>query len=148
MQAQILKLLDELRRTLNLAIVLITHDLGVVAAVATRVCVMYAGQIVESGSTSQILGEPSHPYTRALLSCVPHRGAVKSGAHLGTIPGTVPTFTEVFEGCGFATRCRQATQRCVGAPIAPRNLGEGHFAACTALGDCSAATASTITVAY
>ena len=89
-QAQILHLLDDLQREYNMALILITHDLGVVARMADRVVVMYAGQVVETGTAEEIFAAPRHPYTRGLLDCIPIPGKTRPGAPLGSIPGIVP----------------------------------------------------------
>ncbi|MEP7039096.1 MAG: ABC transporter ATP-binding protein [Acidobacteriota bacterium] len=106
-QAQILELLDELRTTRKLAVLLITHDLGVVAEVADRVCVMYTGKIVEESGVDEIFEKPKHPYTQGLLHSVPKlrgKGAAKE-TRLSTIEGTVPSPTNLPAGCHFAPRC-------------------------------------------
>ena len=104
-QAQILLLLAELQREFNMGMILITHDLGIVARVATRVAVMYAGQIVEFGNVDQVFESPTHPYTQGLLECIPIPGKTPPGAHLGSIPGIVPALVGEQRGCGFAERC-------------------------------------------
>jgi peptide/nickel transport system ATP-binding protein len=114
-QAQILRLLAGLQRDLGLSILLITHDLGIVARVAHRVSVMYAGEIVESAPTAELFAQPRHPYTRGLLSCVPIPGKVRRDQPLGSIPGTVPTIAPGFAGCGFRSRCAYADATCAGA---------------------------------
>ncbi len=106
-QAQILELLDELRKTRRLAVLLITHDLGVVAEVADRVCVMYTGKIVEQSPVEELFENPKHPYTQGLLRSVPKlRGIGEAKAtRLSTIEGTVPSPTNLPDGCDFAPRC-------------------------------------------
>lgn len=113
-QAQILDLLDGLRRSRKLAVLLITHDLGVVAEVADRVCVMYTGKIVEHTNVNEIFAEPRHPYTQGLLRSVPKiTGADKEKVErLQTIDGTVPTPTALPTGCHFSPRCQFAVERC------------------------------------
>ena len=111
-QAQILRLLADLREELGIAMVLITHDLGVVARVAQRVAVMYAGEVVEEGAVAEVFAAPRHPYTRGLLSCIPVPGRTAPGGTLGTIPGTVPSLVGAFEGCGFRDRCGHARPVC------------------------------------
>jgi peptide/nickel transport system ATP-binding protein len=111
-QAQILRLLAELQAELGLAILLITHDLGVVARVAHRVSVMYAGQIVESAPAAELFARPSHPYTRGLLECIPVPGKVRRDEPLGSIPGVVPRIPAGFVGCAFRDRCPHAMPEC------------------------------------
>ena len=106
-QAQILELLDELRQTRRLAVLLITHDLGVVAEVADRVCVMYTGRIVEESGVDELFEKPKHPYTQGLLRSVPKLRGIgeRKETRLSTIEGTVPSPTNLPEGCHFAPRC-------------------------------------------
>ena len=111
-QAQILLLLQELQSEFDMGLVLITHDLGVVARIATRVAVMYAGQIVEQGTVKQIFDNPMHPYTRGLMGCIPVPGKTKPGEPLGSIPGMVPSLVGKFTGCRFAARCNHVTDAC------------------------------------
>jgi peptide/nickel transport system ATP-binding protein len=111
-QAQILRLLAGLQRDLRLAVLLITHDLGIVARVAHRVSVMYAGEVVESAPTAALFAAPRHPYTRGLLSCVPVPGKVHRGEPLGSIPGVVPRIPPGFVGCAFRDRCSRAAPEC------------------------------------
>ncbi|HZD72126.1 MAG TPA: ABC transporter ATP-binding protein [Actinomycetes bacterium] len=109
-QAQILELLDRLRRELDMAVLLITHDLGVVSEVADRVAVMYAGRIVEAGLADDLLVRPAHPYTEALLRAMPQAG--DAGEDLLAIPGGPPDPMRLPPGCAFAPRCRWAIDRC------------------------------------
>lgn len=113
-QAQILELLNELQRTRKLAILLITHDLGVVAETADRVCVMYTGKIVEQSSVEEIFENPKHPYTQGLLSSVPKLNEANTigETRLTTIEGTVPSPTELPDGCHFAPRCNYVKEIC------------------------------------
>jgi len=111
-QAQILRLLVDLTREMNMAMILITHDLGVVARVADKVAVMYAGELVETGPASEVFAAPSHPYTRGLLRCIPQPGKTERGAPLGTIPGIVPSLIGDVSGCVFRTRCAHARPEC------------------------------------
>ena len=111
-QAQILLLLQELQSEFDMGLILITHDLGVVARIATRVAVMYAGQIVEQGTVKQIFDNPMHPYTRGLMRCIPVPGKTKPGEPLGSIPGMVPSLVGKFTGCRFAERCHHVTDAC------------------------------------
>jgi peptide/nickel transport system ATP-binding protein len=111
-QAQILRLLAELQAELGIAMVLITHDLGVVARIARHVAVMYAGQIVEEGPVEAIFDRPCHPYTQGLLACIPVPGRTPPGEPLGTIPGVVPALTGALHGCAFRDRCPYAQAAC------------------------------------
>jgi len=114
-QAQILELLQALRRELGMAIVLITHDLGVVAGLCERVMVMYAGRIVEEGPIGPIFAEPQHPYTMGLLDSMP-RLDEETAAELRTIPGQPPNLQALPEGCSFRDRCPFAFERCAERP--------------------------------
>ncbi len=118
-QAQILELLDELRRTRKLAILLITHDLGVVAEVTDRVCVMYTGKIVEESPVEELFANPKHPYSRGLLRSVPKLTEIgnQKAAKLQTIEGTVPNPTALPLGCHFAPRCEHRLEICTHAEI-------------------------------
>jgi oligopeptide/dipeptide ABC transporter ATP-binding protein len=118
-QAQILELLNELRQTRKLAVLLITHDLGVVAEVADRVCVMYTGKIVEESPVEEIFINPKHPYTQGLLRSVPKMRGVGEAkeARLQTIEGTVPSPTNLPNGCHFAPRCVFRMEKCTRGPI-------------------------------
>jgi oligopeptide/dipeptide ABC transporter ATP-binding protein len=126
-QAQILELLREMRAAFDLALLLITHDLGVIAGMADRVAVMYAGRLVELGPVRAIFREPAHPYTRALLASIPRRGA---GARLSVIDGTVPPLDQLPPGCAFAPRCRDRLRPCDQAPPLPVDVGPGHSVRC------------------
>jgi len=110
-QAQILRLLRDLQQELGMSMILITHDLGVVSRAADKIAVMYAGDIVETGSTREVLLDPRHPYTQGLLECVPgyRNGSMK---RLGSIPGIVPAMTGIIQGCAFASRCSRAVDAC------------------------------------
>ncbi|WP_031483616.1 ABC transporter ATP-binding protein [Maridesulfovibrio frigidus] len=108
-QAQILRLLDDMKKKMNGSIMLITHDLGVVARVASRVAVMYAGQLVESSNVFDIFKEPLHPYTQGLLSSVPKLGSKEA---LTPIPGNVPALNNLPTGCRFHPRCKFAFDKC------------------------------------
>ncbi|EHK64200.1 ABC transporter ATP-binding protein [Achromobacter arsenitoxydans] len=114
-QAQILRLLADLQAELGIAMVLITHDLGVVARIARQVAVMYAGQIVEEGPVADIFSAPRHPYTQGLLGCIPVPGRSAPGEALGTIPGVVPSLVGELRGCAFADRCAYAQAQCLTA---------------------------------
>jgi peptide/nickel transport system ATP-binding protein len=132
-QAQILDLMRELKQKIGAAIILITHDLGVVAEMAQRVVVMYAGRKVEEASVKELYRRPLHPYTAGLLHSVPHLGATRGRAEaprLEEIPGMVPSLREEIVGCAFAPRCPYVTERCRReAPQFEAKL-PGHFAAC------------------
>jgi peptide/nickel transport system ATP-binding protein len=130
-QAQILDLIGKLQRELNTAMILITHDLGVVAETCNDVVVMYAGKIVEQGSVEDIFNHPKHPYTKGLLDSVPHFESGKRRAKLETIPGIVPNLTSLPVGCRFRDRCKFATEICVTAhpPLEVKGNGN-HLAAC------------------
>ena len=130
-QAQILHLLSDLQREFSTGLILITHDLGVVARLCDRVAVMYAGQIVEEGTARQIFRTPAHPYTRGLLDCIPIPGKTRRGEHLGTIAGIVPSLVGAMTGCHFADRCPHAEETCRSAPVAFRDGVEtGHRYRC------------------
>ena len=111
-QAQILALLHDLRQEFGLSIIVNTHDLNLVSQLVDRIAVMYAGNIVECGPTADILRQPSHPYTKALLSCAPRHGQQEHGTPLGTIPGIVPSLLGKIDGCSFADRCERAVDEC------------------------------------
>ena len=128
-QAQILRLLQSLQRDLGLALLLITHDLGIVARMADRVSVMYGGEIVESAPAEALFAVPMHPYTRGLLACIPVPGAVRRGAQLGSIPGVVPRFAPGFTGCGFRDRCTYAMAECA-HDVPRRSVGDEHEYLC------------------
>ncbi len=132
-QAQVLELMRELQRELDTAILLITHDLGVVNELADRVAVMYAGRIVELGERSAVLTEPRHPYTQGLLRSMP--GRARPGERLQEIPGVVPPPHLWPTGCRFATRCPRVMPRCAGEVPAAVEVGAGHWAACFAVAD-------------
>lgn len=127
-QAQILDLLRDLQAESGMAIVLITHDLGVIADLADDILVMYAGRQVESGSPDQIFYHPAHPYTRGLLASAPRFGT-RSTQRLTSIPGTVPSFANLPTGCAFRPRCADADDRCVSDPP-KRQIEPGQTADC------------------
>jgi len=134
-QAQILDLMRELQRKTGAAIVLITHDLGVVAEMAERVVVMYAGRKVEEAPVTELFAHPRHPYTRGLLDSIPRLGAGEHGetrgrTRLAEIAGTVPSLLEPIVGCAFAPRCRYAVARCRTDAPPLEQKADGHFAAC------------------
>ena len=131
-QAQILDLMRELKQKIDAAIVLITHDLGVVAEMAQRVVVMYAGRKAEEAPVGPLFRRPLHPYTKGLLSSVPRLGATLAGerAPLAEIPGTVPSLKEVILGCPFEARCTFATDLCRREMPQFEEKEPGHYAAC------------------
>ena len=128
-QAQILHLLKDLQREFDMAVILITHDLGVVARVADRVAVMYAGEIIESGDVDEIFSRPTHPYTQGLMNCIPVPGKTAHGERLGTIPGIVPSMIGEMTGCAFANRCTFAQDICL-EPLITRELVPNHAVRC------------------
>jgi peptide/nickel transport system ATP-binding protein len=131
-QAQILALMLDLQKQLGMGLVLITHDLGVVAQTAQRVIVMYAGKKVEEADVEALFAHPKHPYTRGLMAsipAVPSLGA-KANARLVEIPGMVPSLTRLPKGCAFAPRCELAIARCHEEYPPLRDWGAGHLAAC------------------
>jgi oligopeptide/dipeptide ABC transporter ATP-binding protein len=133
-QAQILDLMRELQETFGTAIILITHDMGVVAENADRVVVMYAGRKVEEASAAELFDNPGHPYTKGLLGSIPHLDEVaRSGQRrqrLNEIKGLVPSLFNLPPGCPFAPRCGLATDRCREAPPPLEEHRPGHFIAC------------------
>jgi oligopeptide/dipeptide ABC transporter ATP-binding protein len=126
-QAQILDLIDELRRDLGLAVLMISHDLGVISRVCDRVAVMYAGTVVEVAPVAELFDTPRHPYTQGLLASVPHPR--KPPVPLAGIPGTVPNLLNPPSGCRFRTRCPEAAAICAAEKPAMRGAG-AHGAAC------------------
>jgi peptide/nickel transport system ATP-binding protein len=128
-QAQILRLMLELKDSIGASILMITHDLGVVAETCQRVLVMYAGRIVEEAPVTELFDRPSHPYTRGLLNSIPH-GAAKRRRRLPEIPGVVPSLWEPVVGCAFAPRCALAVDACRTAVPPLRPISETHFVAC------------------
>jgi peptide/nickel transport system ATP-binding protein len=131
-QAQILDLMKDLKRRVGAAIVLITHDLGIVAEVAERVMVMYAGRKLEEASVGALFRTPRHPYTQGLLGAVPKLGSSLTGgaSKLAEIPGLVPDLKQRIRGCIFASRCPHATELCRQVAPALERKAHGHLAAC------------------
>ncbi|TWT03794.1 ABC transporter ATP-binding protein [Reyranella sp. CPCC 100927] len=134
-QAQILDLIVELQRKLGTAVILITHDLGVVAETAQRVIVMYAGRKVEEATVTDLFARPLHPYTLGLMASIPRLGLMRgetpaSETRLQEIPGMVPALTDLPQGCAFAPRCAFAQDRCHGQYPAYEEKQPGHWAAC------------------
>lgn len=127
-QAQILELIDSFRDSSKMGIMLITHDLGIVAERSDYTYVMYAGRVVEQAPTSQLLDNPHHPYTRALLASLPQNSA--PGRPLATIPGQTPSFRINLPGCGFCDRCPHVNDNCRHEQPAMRELSPGHHVRC------------------
>src|SRR6185369_4696886 len=128
-QAQILDLLGDLQRRLGMALLLVTHDLGIVAERATNVAIMYAGRVVERGAASDVFRRPLHPYTRGLLQSIPKVGA-KRQRRLDTIAGSVPDPLHLPSGCRFRDRCDLAIEACAGIDPPLQAHAPGHWAAC------------------
>ncbi len=129
-QAQIMGLLGRLRRELGMALVLITHDLGLVAQNVERVVVMYAGHAVEEATTADLFAEPLHPYTRGLLGSIPGAPGTRPGDRLRAIPGNVPHPTRVPSGCPFRDRCDRAVDACADRLPELERKRPGHRARC------------------
>jgi peptide/nickel transport system ATP-binding protein len=127
-QAQIMDLLGDLRRDLDMAMILITHDLGVVADVADRIAVMYAGRIVEHADVRQLYKVPAHPYTEGLLASIPRLDA--KGTELATIRGLPPNLMRIPSGCTFHPRCPYAQEICRSTVPPDVQLGDGRYSAC------------------
>ena len=146
-QAQIMELMEDLKNNFSTAVILITHDLGVIARSCSRVIVMYGGLIMEEGSVEQIFYEPAHPYTEGLLRSVPRHGIEEEDSEsqdkggeaqtverqrekLIPIPGSPPDLMNPPAGCPFAARCEKAMKICKMAPAQLTEVGEGHRSAC------------------
>ncbi len=129
-QAQILGLLASLQTEFGMGMILITHDLGVVARVAHRVAVMYCGVVVETGAAVEIFRDPLHPYTQGLLACLPVPGKTRPGEHLGSIPGMVPTPIGDLAGCMFRNRCAYAFFDCSREDVALGEIAAGRSCRC------------------
>src|SRR5690349_19181508 len=127
-QIQVLLLLRELQREFGMAVIFVTHDIGVAVEISDRIAVMYAGRIVESGSLRQVVKEPTHPYTRGLLSSTMH-GAHR-GQRLEAIPGSPPRLDTVPPGCAFQPRCSVAVAGCTRSDLRLETVGPGHAARC------------------
>ncbi len=131
-QAQILDLIGELMKDLGLSVILITHDLGVVALLCNRVVVMYSGQVVEDASVKALFDNPAHPYTQGLLAAVPHPG--RSSGVLSGIPGQLPNLLDPPKGCRFQARCSKAMAAC--GEMAPlKRIGKDQSVACWLYGE-------------
>jgi oligopeptide/dipeptide ABC transporter ATP-binding protein len=133
-QAQILDLLSALQRRFGMAVLLVTHDLGVVAERADQVAIMYAGRLVERGSATEVLQRPLHPYTNALLRSIPRVGTGRQ-RRLVTIPGVVPDLLHLPSGCRFRDRCPLAIAPCASTDPALREHVPQHWAACIRIGE-------------
>jgi peptide/nickel transport system ATP-binding protein len=127
-QAQILDLLRRLQAERGMAVLLITHDLGVVAELCHRVAIIYAGRVVEMAAVETIFRDPLHPYTRGLLRCLPHPD--RFGQRLSSIDGAPPDLRQVGGGCRFASRCALAVDSCRSEAPALVERKPGHFVAC------------------
>lgn len=129
-QAQILELLLSLQAEMKMAVMLITHDLGVVAETADRVVVMYAGRVVEEAPVKELFDDPLHPYTQGLLESLPRLDTGKAQRRLQAIPGLVPNLLELPTGCKFAPRCPKAVEECWPTEPELREIRPGHWARC------------------
>lgn len=127
-QAQILKLLKDLQTQFDFSVILITHNLGVVAQTCDRLAVLYAGRVAEIGSTEDVFNNPQHPYTRGLMNAIPRPGS--RGKKMAAIPGTVPSNPGAIVGCPFAERCEFVFEKCRAETPALSKVSEGHRAAC------------------
>ncbi len=126
-QAQVLALIRRLARELGVAVLLVSHDLGIISQMCHRVMVMYAGRIIEEADVATIFRAPAHPYTRGLIDCLPRTDGV---AHLGTIAGVMPGLRSIPPGCRFHPRCPLAESRCAAEEPKLRSVGDRHSAAC------------------
>ncbi len=129
-QAQILSLLVSVQKEYDTGMILITHDLGVVARTADRLAVMYCGQVVETGSVKEVFSQPLHPYTRGLMRCIPIPGKTRPGQRLETIPGIVPTPIGDLRGCAFRNRCALARPECAWGDVREVQLSPGRAYRC------------------
>ena len=129
-QAQILELIDKLSTKMGTAVILVTHDLGVVAGMCDQVCVMYAGKIVEKAATEDLYARPSHPYTEGLIKSVPRMDTTKKGNRLFSIEGQPPNVIDLPPCCPFHPRCHKAMEVCRHAYPTAKDLGKGHEVAC------------------
>lgn len=129
-QAQILQLLRQLNRDMGMSVMMITHDLGVIADICDRVVVMYAGKVVESAEVKELFANPRHPYTNGLMKAIPKLNQRSDETELFTIPGMVPSPDKFPEGCRFADRCPYATDICRSTLPELQDMGAGHLVAC------------------
>ena len=130
MQAQTLNLLKSLQKEFNAGLILITHDLGVVARMADRVMVMYAGYSVETGTVNEVFDNPTHPYTQGLIDCIPVPGKNKPGTRLGSIRGIVPALVGNISGCMFRNRCDLSTKKCEQGNMPLKKISRGREFRC------------------
>ncbi len=144
-QIQVLVLLRALQKELGMAMIFVTHDIGVAAQIADKVAVMYAGRIVEYGKVADVLTRPCHPYTLGMLASTVHGQA--RGRDIEAIPGSPPDLRRPIVGCGFAPRCKHAVAECRRAPPPPVSLPGGHEVACLRAGPVDAAGPGTMAVA-
>ena len=140
-QAEILDLLREMRRSFHLSLLLITHDLGVIAEMADRVAGMYAGRIVEQATVGDLLTSPAHPYTRGLLAAIP---GGEPGTRLSAIPGTVPVLGQLPPGCAFAPRCPNRFEPCDKQPPGVTTIAAAHSVRCYLYGPATGEPATTM----
>jgi peptide/nickel transport system ATP-binding protein len=126
-QAQVLDLLEDLKKKMGMSLVMITHDMGIIAKMTTRVVVMYAGRVCEIAKTEDLYEHPRHPYTAILLSAVPRLDKKKT---LSIIPGNIPNLIEPPSGCRFHPRCEYADAKCEQEPPTLEEVGPDHFVAC------------------
>jgi oligopeptide/dipeptide ABC transporter ATP-binding protein len=129
-QAQIITLLMQMKRHLGLALLFISHDLPLISSIAERVAVMYGARVVESGRVREVFSEPAHPYTHALLQCIPDLARTPGGQRLEPIPGSPPADLRLLHGCSFAPRCAIVEERCLSEIPGRMPVSETHWAAC------------------
>ena len=128
-QAQVLELISNLKDEINSGIIMITHDLGVVASICDRIAIMYGGKIVEEGTTDEIFYDPKHPYTKGLLSCISNPDEIER-KELHPIPGSPPDLLNIENNCPFADRCDKAMKVCKMGMPKPEKFSETHFCSC------------------
>ena len=131
-QAQVLDIIKELQQRLNTAMIMITHDLGIIAEVCDEVAVIYAGEVIESGSLEEIFDHPTHPYTIGLFGSLPDINS--DVERLSPIAGMPPDPSNLPQGCAFSPRCPHATEACRKAKVALQNLGGTHYCRCIKAG--------------
>jgi peptide/nickel transport system ATP-binding protein len=143
-QGQILDLISDLAQERGMGLILISHDLGVIAQNVSRMMVMYGGSVVESGTTQSVFANRAHPYTRGLFGARPQLGALR-GARLTTIAGSVPELADLPQGCPFSDRCAHVVTQCVDIRPSPVDMGNGHIASCFRLDEVAAAELAGVT---